>query len=124
MLNIIFGLIIFFLTNIIFSIPFSMIILSLFFGIPMTKELKQQYILEQNAPIKQFIINSIFLTILSMIIITILFIFLKNYIGFIIFGLIIAFTRALSSLGKSNYNNNLQDLLENQKNYIKWENLI
>lgn len=118
MINIIIGIIIFFIVNVAFSFMFSMITLSLFFGIPKTILLKRKNILSKEASIKPYLITGIIWLIICLIITVLLYNFLASYYNYLYLSLSIAMFRAITCLSSKHYQSNMQELLKVQADYI------
>ncbi len=109
---------IFIISFIVSRILSSMIVLSLFFGIPQTIKLRKQGLLFKNAPISPF-----FKTILlqSLIIIGVLmlsyYFFNESFFIEIVWGFIIGFLSSFELLSKRNYVQNMTNLFEIQLPY-------
>ena len=118
MINIIIGFLIFIIVWFVFSIPFSMIILSLLFGIPKTIKRKKEKILSEKASIKPYLITALIWIPICIVIIILLFKFLPSYGGYSVWGLSLAMLKAFNCLNHRYYNTNMQDLLRIQADYI------
>lgn len=118
-MKIINSIIIMIITIILYTSIFSIIILSIFFGIPQTLKLKRKNILMKNASIKPYLITIIlWLSIISFSLIILHNILEKSYFDDVISGIDIAFIISLMSLSKKNYKNNMEELLKMQANFI------
>lgn len=108
----------------IYSVVFSMIILSAFFGIPQTKKLKKEGILLPSAKIGIYFFTITIWLVISIISITSLYAFLpKRLFTYVFVGLVVALFNSFKSLSKSNYSDNMSDLLHQQRENIDNEKL-
>ena len=118
-MEIILSIIVLIITIIPCTVIFSMIILSAFFGIPQTIKLKRERILVREATIKPYLITIIlWLSIVSLSLIILYNILEKIYFIEVIYGTIIAIFISFKSLSKNNYENNMEELLKIQANFI------
>lgn len=122
-MNFILGIICMGISITVFSIVFSMIILSLFFGIPTTKKLIEEGILLPSAKTSKYVFTAtLWITISFVAIFGIYKLLPNNLFIYVIIGLVVAFINSLRSLSKENYQNNISDLFVSQQEHINYEN--
>lgn len=121
-MNILLGVLVIFITAIIFSIVFSIIVLSLFFGIPNTIKMKKNGLLKKEADVSNFLATACVWIIFTIIIVIIANTYMSSELfGDFIVGLFFALIMSFKSLSKENYEANIQDFFKVQRKYIDYE---
>lgn len=118
-MDIIIGITIFFFVKFISTLPFSIILLNLFFGIPQTRKAKKEGLLLESASIATYIISiTIWLIVIIASWIIIIEFVPEKFIGYIIIGMIFSFIKSIGSLSSKNYYRNLNEMFQIQQNHI------